>query len=49
MQTYLTHPPRKLQSERYAGPVTIAQYQRLQHIREQLAQEGFNIGLPTGN
>jgi hypothetical protein len=49
MQTYLTYPPRKLQSAGYAGPVTITQYQRFQPIREQLAQEGFNIGLPTGD
>ncbi|HEX7080255.1 MAG TPA: arylsulfatase [Gammaproteobacteria bacterium] len=49
MQTYLKHPPRKIQSETYAGPITIAQYQRFQNLREQLAKEGFNIGLPTGN
>jgi arylsulfatase A-like enzyme len=49
MKTYLKHPPRKLQSEAYTGPVTISQYQRFQHVREQLAQEGFTIGLPTGN
>ena len=49
MQTYLKYPPRKLQSEGYSGPVTITQYQRFQHLREQLAQEGFNIGMPTGN
>jgi len=47
MQTDLTHPPRKLQSEGYAGPITIAQYQRLQRISERLVQDGFNIGLPT--
>ena len=47
MQTDLTHSPRKLQSEGYAGPVTIAQYQRLQRISERLVQDGFNIGLPT--
>lgn len=49
MQTYLKHPPRTLQSEGYAGPVTITQYQRFEHLREQLAKEGFNIGMPTGN
>jgi arylsulfatase A-like enzyme len=49
MQSYLKYPPRKLQSEGYAGPVTITQYQRFQYLREQLAKEGFNIGLPTGN
>jgi len=49
MQTYLKHPPRKLQSEGYSGPITITQYQRFQHLRDQLAKEGFQIGLPTGN
>ncbi len=49
MQTYLEHPPRQLQSETYTGPVTISQYQRFKNLREQLAKEGFNIGLPTGN
>jgi arylsulfatase len=49
MQTYLKYPPRKLQSETYTGPVTITQYQRFEYLREQLAKEGFNIGMPTGN
>jgi arylsulfatase len=49
MQTYMKYPPRKLQSEGYAGPVTLTQYQRFQNLREQLAKEGFNIGLHTGN
>jgi arylsulfatase A-like enzyme len=49
MKTYLKHPPRKLQSEGYAGPITITQYQRFQYLREELGKEGFNIGLPTGN
>lgn len=49
MKTYLKYPPRKLQSEGYAGPVTITQYQRFQNLREQLAKDGFQIGLPTGN
>lgn len=49
MQTYLKFPPRKLQSEGYAGPVTITQYQRFNYLQEQLAKDGFNIGLPTGN
>jgi arylsulfatase len=49
MQTYLKYPPRKLQSETYTGPVTITQYQRFQYLRENLAKEGFNIGMPTGN
>ncbi|HVJ17632.1 MAG TPA: arylsulfatase [Polyangiaceae bacterium] len=49
MKTYLEYPPRKLQSEGYAGPITITQYQRFNYLREQLAKDGFNIGLPTGN
>src|SRR3954454_23178282 len=49
MKTYVQYPPRKLQSESYAGPVTLTQYQRLQYIREQLAKEGISIPLPSGN
>jgi arylsulfatase len=49
MKTYMEHPPRKLQSEGYSGPITITQYQRFQYIREQLDKEGFHLGLPTGN
>lgn len=49
MQTYLKYPPRKLQSEGYSGPITVTQYQRFQFLREELAAEGLNIGLPTGN
>jgi arylsulfatase len=49
MKTYLKYPPRKLQSETYTGPITISQYQRFQYIRDQLENEGFHIGLPTGN
>jgi arylsulfatase len=49
MKTYLKYPPRKLQSEGYSGPITITQYQRFEYLREQLAKEGFKIGLPTGN
>lgn len=49
MKTYLTHPPRKLQSEGYTGPITVSQYQRFKFVREQLAADGVNIALPTGN
>lgn len=49
MQSYLKHPPRKIQSETYTGPITITQYERFSHFREQLAKGGFQIGLPTGN
>jgi arylsulfatase len=36
MKTYVTHPPRKLQSERYTGPITLSNYEKFQWIREQL-------------
>jgi arylsulfatase len=49
MKTYVDYPPRKQQSEVYTGPITLQQYQRFQYVREQLAKEGFNIPLPTGN
>jgi arylsulfatase len=49
MKTYLKYPPRPLQSESYSGPITLTQYQRFQYLREQLAKEGFQIGLPAGN
>jgi len=49
MKTYLEHPPRKLQSEGYSGPITLTQFQRFRHVREMLEKEGFNIQLPTGN
>lgn len=45
MKTYVDYPPRKLQSEGYSGPITITQYQRFQNIRDQLAKDGFHIGL----
>jgi len=49
MQTYIKYPPRKAQSEVYNGPITLSQYQRFNYVRESLAKEGFNIGLPSGN
>jgi len=49
MATYVKYPPRKLQSLGYTGPITISNYQRFQWLREQLAKEGFNLPLPTGN
>lgn len=49
MRTYIKYPPRKLQSEGYAGPITITQYQHFKYIRDQLQENGFNIPLPTGN
>jgi arylsulfatase A-like enzyme len=49
MQSYIQYPPRKLQSEVYTGPIEISKYQQFQWVRDQLAKEGFNIPLPTGN
>lgn len=45
MKTYVQYPPRKLQSESYSGPITLTEYQRLESVRQQLANEGFHIGL----
>ena len=49
MKTYVAHPPRKLQSETYTGPITISAFQRFQYVRESLEKDGVNIPLPTGN
>jgi len=49
MMTYVQHPPRKLQSEVYTGPITITNYQKFQWIRDQLGKEGISLPLPTGN
>ncbi len=49
MKTYVKYPPRKLQSETYTGPITISKYQLFKSVQEQLAKEGFHLGLPTGN
>jgi len=49
MKTYVEYPPRKLQSETYSGPITITRYQNFKYVQEQLAKDGFHLGLPTGN
>jgi arylsulfatase len=49
METYVKYPPRKLQSEGYSGPITITDYQRLEWVRQQLANDGITLTLPTGN
>jgi hypothetical protein len=49
MQTYVKYPPRKLQSASYSGPLTITSYQRFQWARDELAKEGVNVPLRTGN
>ena len=49
MKTYVTHPPRKLQSLGYTGPVELSKYQQFEWLRDQLKTEGVNIPMPTGN
>ncbi len=49
LKTYVQHPPRKLQSEGYTGPITLSNYEKFQHVREILKKEGITIGMPTGN
>jgi arylsulfatase A-like enzyme len=49
MTTYVQYPPRKLQSFGYTGPITLSEYERFQHVRDQLAKEGVTVGLSTGN
>jgi hypothetical protein len=49
MKTYVQYPPRKLQSESYAGPITLTQYEHFQFVRDQLVKQGVTIPLSTGN
>lgn len=49
MKTFVDYPPRKLQSVGYTGPITISNYQKFEWVREQLAKDGFDLSLPTGN
>jgi len=49
MKTYVQYPPRKLQSAVYTGPITLTNYQKFQYLRESLAKDGINLGLPAGN
>ncbi len=49
METYIKHPPRKLQSMGYDGPIEISKYEKFQWVREQLAKEGVRLPMPTGN
>ncbi|MCF1709727.1 arylsulfatase [Tabrizicola sp. J26] len=49
MKTYVDHPPRKLQSATYTGPITISNYQKFSWVRDQLAKDGIDLTLPTGN
>jgi arylsulfatase A-like enzyme len=41
--TYIKYPPRKMQGLGYTGPVTLSDYERFTHIREQLQAEGVKI------
>ena len=49
MQTYVKYPPRKLQSEGYAGPLTLTQYERFKFMRDELEKDGFSLTMPNGN
>lgn len=49
MKTYVKYPPRKVQSGVYSGPITLTDYQRFGYLRDQLAKDGFQLTLPTGN
>lgn len=49
MKTYIEYPPRKLQSEGYARPITLTQYERFKGAREELVKQGFSLPMPTGN
>jgi arylsulfatase len=49
MKTYVKYPPRPLQSAAYAGPVTLSDYFKFQHIRESLEKDGISLPMPTGN
>ena len=49
MKTYVQYPPRKMQSEGYAGPITLSTYERFQYVRDALQKEGFKVPMPSGN
>ena len=49
MKTYIQYPPRKLQSATYSGPITISNFEKFQYLRDSLAKDGIDIGMPTGN
>lgn len=40
MKTYVQYPPCKMQGEGYAGPITLSQYERFQHVRESPGKRG---------
>jgi hypothetical protein len=45
VKTYAQYPPRKLQSETYASPITLSRYHRFKWVREQSEKEGVNLPL----
>jgi hypothetical protein len=49
MKTYVDHPPRKLQSEGYSGPITLSQFERFQWARDKLKEGGLSLPMRTGN
>ena len=49
MKTYVQYPPRKKQSATYTGPVTLSNYERFDWVRAQLAKDGVDLSLPSGN
>ena len=45
MATFVKYPPRKVQSYGYTGPITLSDYERFQHIRDQLKEQGVTVGI----
>jgi hypothetical protein len=48
MKTYVDHPPRKLQSEGYSGPITLSQFERFQWARDKLKEGGLSLPMRLG-
>ena len=48
MKTYVDHPPRKLQSEGYSGPITLSQFERFQWARDKLKEGGLSLLMRAG-
>jgi hypothetical protein len=49
MATCVKYPPRKQQSLTYTGPITLSNYEKLQYIRDSMAQDGISLPMPTEN
>ena len=43
MQSYLDYPPRKLQSDSYAGPMSINQFRTIQQAKELMKEKGIKL------